>query len=86
MWLSMMTPIISLHSVMCSQNTGQVEAKKDVTGVSTVDEQYPRNRIESSKELAQDLRDASGPSADPSTDERMIIKKPFLRKGERRTV
>lgn len=57
-----------------------------MTGISTVDKQYPRNRIESSKELAQDLRDASGPSADPSTNERMTIKKPFLRKGEQSKV
>lgn len=58
-----------------SLKTGQVEAERDVTGVSTVDEQYPRHSIESSKELAQDLRDASGPSADPSTVVEMISMK-----------
>jgi len=51
------------------------------------------NKKESSKDLTQDLRDASGPSADPSTLNRSLIrnglhgrvavKKPFLRKGNR---
>ena len=52
-----------------------------------------RKMKKSSKDLTQDLRDASGPSADPSTvgpslirnglHGRVAVKKPFLRKGNR---
>ena len=64
----------------------------------TADEQYLkgmslRKRKKSIKDLTQDLRDASGPSADPSTVGPSLIrnglhggvavKKPFLRKGNR---
>ena len=54
-----------------------------------------RKRKKSSKDLTQDRRDASGPSADPSTvgpslirnglHGRVAVKKPFLRKGNRET-
>ena len=52
-----------------------------------------RKRKKTSKDLTQDLRDASGPSVDPSTvgpnliingfHGRMAVKKPFIRKGNR---
>ena len=66
--------------------------------ISTAGEQYLkvmslRKRKQSSKDLAQDLRDASGPSVDPSTvgpslirnalHVRVAVKKPFLRKRNR---
>jgi len=66
---------------------------------SAADEQYLtvmslRKRVKSSKNLTQDLRDASGPSVDSSTvlwslirnglhGRRVAVKKPFLRKGNR---
>lgn len=52
---------------------------------------FLRNRRESKKDLTQDLREVSGPSADHSTGYKSLIrnglngrigvKKPFLRKG-----
>ncbi|KAL3974221.1 trafficking protein particle complex subunit 2 [Sarotherodon galilaeus] len=87
---------ISRHGVQCVlkkfQQTGQVEDKRRSgrpKKLSTADEQYLkvmslRNRKRSSKDLTQDLRDASGPSVDPATVRRSLIRnglKSFLKKG-----
>ena len=98
---------MSQHGVQCAlkifEETGQVEDKRRSVRpkkLSTANEQHLkvmslRKRKKSSKYLTQDLRDASGPSADPSTvipslirnglHRRVAVKKPSLGKENRET-
>ena len=89
------------HTIKKFEETGQVddlERNGRPRKLSKSDEHFLkvtslRNRKKSSKELTQDLKDASGPSVHPCTTRRSLIrsglkgrvaaKKPFLRKGNR---